>query len=172
MAGQVSFHELIEALAGAVIEAQDRIERHQMAHLRDYFDQDNRPKSVTIRMPSLHPGAQEGDEDLYRAPLLPLVSLNNLRIKDVEISFEADLGELGDASASPPPAAAASGGDAWQNPPPAAPHIRVDTARGTRQPGGVRVVLRVEGTEPTEGAARLINQLAQSQGVFKTIKAQ
>lgn len=172
MAGQVSFHELIEALAGAVIEAQDRIERHQMAHLRDYFDQDNRPKSVTIRMPSLHPGAQEGDEDLYRAPLLPLVSLNNLRIKDVEISFDADLGEFGDETDATPQAANTAGSDAWQSPPPPAPRIRVDTAKGKRPGGGVRVVLRVEGTEPTEGAARLINQLAQSQGVFKTLKGE
>jgi hypothetical protein len=31
------------------------------------------------------------------------------------------------------------------------------------------VVLRVEGSEPTDGAARLINHLAQTQGVFRTV---
>ncbi|WP_139369260.1 DUF2589 domain-containing protein, partial [Xanthomonas axonopodis] len=36
----------------------------------------------------------------------------------------------------------------------------------------VHVVLRVEGSEPTEGVARLINRLAQSQGVFKTVKGE
>ncbi len=112
MATQTSLNDLIEALAGAVIDAQDRIELHQMSHLSDYFDEDNRPKSVTIRMPSLQPGAGEGDEDLYRAPILPLVSTNVLRIKDVEIRFDADLGSLIEdapsvATTDAPP------GDAW-----------------------------------------------------------
>lgn len=169
MSGRISFHALIEALSGAVIEAQDSINLHQIAHLRDYFDEDNRPKSVSFRLPSLHPDASEGDEDLYRAPLLPLVSTNHLRIKDVEISFEADLGELageaGFGSGTP-----ATAEDAWEKPRVASPRIGLDTGYA-RQRGNVRVVLRVEGTEPTDGAARLINQLAQSQGVFKTIKA-
>ncbi len=51
--------------------------------------------------------------------------------------------------------------------------VRVDTsasARSQRQ-SAVHVVLRVEGTEPTDGAARLLNHLAQTQGVFKTVMA-
>jgi hypothetical protein len=169
MGGRISFHALIEALSGAVMEAQDRINLHQIAHLRDYFDEDNRPKSVSFRLPSLRPDAQDGDEDLYRAPLLPLVSTNHLRIKDVEISFEADLGELNEESA-PSVRAGASAEDAWQKPRAPSMRIGLDTGR-SRQNGNVRVVLRVEGVEPTDGAARLINQLAQSQGVFKTIKS-
>lgn len=170
MSGKVSFHALIEALSSALIEAQDSIDQHQIAHLREYFDDDNRPRSVSIRMPSLHPDAEEGDEDLYRAPLLALVTPNNLRIRDAEISFDADLGELGEAAEAPFPMDAADGlPAAWSRTRAPAPHIGLDTARGGGK-GNVRVVLRVEGTEPTEGAARLINQLAQSQGVYRTIK--
>lgn len=168
MSGNISFHTLIEALAAAVIEAQDSVEAHQISHLRNYFDEDNRPRSVTIRMPSLHPLAEEGDEDLYRAPLLPLVSTNNLRIREVEISFDADLADLGhDDPEEPSPGSP----DAWESPRPAAKSIGLDTGRG-RGVGNVRVQLRVEGTEPTDGAARLMNHLTQGQGVYKTIKAE
>lgn len=169
MKGNISFHSLIEALSSAVIEAQDSINLHQIATIRGYFDEDNRPRSVSFRLPSLHPAAEEGDEDLYRAPLLPLVSTNHLRIKDVEISFEADLGELAAEESGADPAADPVG-EAWSSSRRPPPRIGLDTGV-TRQRGNVRVVLRVEGTEPTDGAARLINQLAQSQGVFKTIKA-
>ncbi|AKU50218.1 DUF2589 domain-containing protein [Xanthomonas arboricola] len=172
---QISLNDLIEALAGAVIDAQDRIEQHQMANLGAFFDEDNRPRSVLIRLPSQHPEAGENDEDLYRAPLLPLVSSNVLRIKDVEISFDAQLGELSelDEAALPASLAVPAAVDDWHPKPPALPgQIGVDlgsNAKSARH-SAVHVVLRVEGSEPTEGVARLINRLAQSQGVFKTVK--
>ena len=74
MATQTSLNELIEAIAGAVTDAQERIEQYQVAHLSDFFDEDNRPKSVVIRMPSMHPQAVDGDEDLVvgEAPHLGL----------------------------------------------------------------------------------------------------
>jgi hypothetical protein len=176
MTTQTSLNDLVEAIAGAVVDAQDRIEQHQMSHLSEYFDEDNRPKSVVIRMPSLDPNAQVGDEDLYRAPILPLVSTNVLRIKDVEISFDADLGSLldgapvDDAAPDPQKEAVRRG---WRvKTQPRKPFVQVDTAAGApnRKGGSVHVVLRVEGSEPTDGAARLMNHLAQTQGVFQTFK--
>jgi hypothetical protein len=173
MATNTSLNDLIEALAGAVIDAQDRIEQHQISHLSDYFDEDNRPKSVVIRMPSLQPGAGADDEDLYRAPILPLVSTNVLRIKDVEIRFDADLGPLVDeqqaSTSAPAPEAPKQG---WRvKHPPSKPFVQVDTAvNAQNRSGAVHVVLRVEGSEPTDGAARLMNHLAQTQGVFQTFK--
>lgn len=171
MSSRIALKDLIEALAGAVIEAQDRIEQHQIANLGSYFDENNRPKSVLLRLPSLQPGAQEGSEDLYRAPLLPLVATNMLRIKDVEISFDVDLGAPSDEEA-----AAAPEGDAstlWRD---ALGRVKKSVQVHTRGPlvgkrSSAHVVLRVEGTEPTEGAARLISQLNQIQGVFKTLDA-
>lgn len=172
MATRLSLNELIEAIAGAVIDAQDRIEQHQVSNLSDYFDEDNRPKSVVIRMPSMHPQAAEGDEDLYRAPLLPLVSTNVLRIKDVEVTFDADLGDVSE-SAENDEGAAQGSKSGWRKKAPAGtPSLQVDTAGGSpnRKGGSVHVVLRVEGTEPTDGATRLMNHLAQTQGVFQTFK--
>jgi hypothetical protein len=174
MSAQTPLPGLIEAMASAVIDAQEQIEKRQLAYLGEYFDEDNRPKSIVIRMPSMRPGATENDEDLYRAPLLPLVSTNFLRVKDVEISFDADLGNLVEAS----PAADAGGGAmkkprAWgRRGAEKSSVLQVDTSikAGKGKSGSVHVVLRVEGVEPTEGAARLMNHLAQTQGVFREFR--
>jgi hypothetical protein len=150
MASNIPLDDLIEALAGAVIDAQVSIERRQLLNLRRYFDEDWRPKTLQVRVPSMRPDAEPGEDDLYRAPLLPLMPPNPLRIKDVEITFDADLGQLHESDA---PAGAGKGKS-----------ISVDTA-ATGKVGSVHVVLRVEGVEPTEGESRLLNHLAQTQGV-------
>ncbi|ACM21540.1 protein of unknown function DUF2589 [Geotalea daltonii FRC-32] len=169
MASHIPLNDLIEALAGAVIEAQDNIEQHQISNLLGYFDSQKRPKSLVVRLPSTDPKAEEGSEDYYRAPLLPLVSTNLLKIKDVEITFDVDLGHFTEE-----PAATAKKADAveegrQQEAPKKS--IFVDTAGVAKNKGGsIHVVLRVEGSEPTDGAARLMNHLTQTQGVFKTVK--
>lgn len=175
MAGQVSLDTLIQGIAGAVIDAQDRIEQHQIANLSGYFDGDNRPKSILLRLPSLNPEAAVGDEDFYRAPLLSLVPNNQLRIKDVRISFDTNLGEIVDTA---PPSSApgsdepedASIGD-WHTAGRPRTTINVDPQAGPsgREFGAVHVEMRVESCEAPEGAARLLNHLAQTQGVVKTV---
>jgi hypothetical protein len=175
MAAQISLNELIEALAGAVIGAQDRIEKHQVDNLRNYFDQKTlRPHVLNVRLPSMHPQAEEGAEEMYRAPVLGLVPATLLKIKDVEISFDVDLVEMTEPGAEPTTAPGAGG------PPPAQPapgtaartqgptkNVRADLRAGflRRRAGAVHVVLRVEAGEPTEGVARLVNHLVQTQGV-------
>ncbi|MGN6480144.1 DUF2589 domain-containing protein [Luteibacter sp.] len=164
---------MIEAMAGAVVEAQARIEQAQVAHLGEYFDEDNRPKSVVIRMPSMKVGTDDGDEDLYRAPLLPLVPTTSLRIKDVEICFDAELGEFSDSGETDGDGMPDLEQSRWaflsrsrkQS-------VQLDTAARHRndQGGKVHVKLRVEGVEPTDGVARLTNHLAMTQGVFQTFR--
>ncbi|MFP4462126.1 MAG: DUF2589 domain-containing protein, partial [Thermotogota bacterium] len=88
MSTNSTLHDLIEALAGSVIEAQDRIEKHQYSNIKRYFDDNGRPRSFEIRLPSIDPNAKPNDEDCYRVPILPLVPLNPLKIKDIELSFD------------------------------------------------------------------------------------
>lgn len=164
MSGKVTFHTLIKGLAGAVIDAQDSIEKHQIANLRSYFDKHNRPISVDIRLPSMHPGAAINDEVMYRAPLLPLVSTNTLKIREVEISFDAELTELAEQEDGKQEDSEQT---LWEkNPFRRQLAMNAGTGKGV---GNVHVKLRVEGAEPTDGAARLINHLAQGQGVYKSI---
>ena len=56
MANQ-SLHLLIQSIAGAVAEAQDKIQRFQVSTVRQYFDEDNRPVSVEVRVTSTSPDA-------------------------------------------------------------------------------------------------------------------
>ena len=172
MSAQTPLPGLIEAMAGAVIDAQGRIEKQQLASLSEYFDEDNRPKSIVLRMPSMQPGASIEDEDLYRAPLLPMVSTNTLRIKDVEISFDADLGNLVEVQTRLPKDDGRKGPDWMPDKEPTRPVVQIDTAvsGGSRNTGSVHVVMRVEGSEPSDGVARLMTYLAQTQGVFQTFR--
>lgn len=162
MAKQISLEDLIEALSNAVIEAQDRIEQHQIKNLARYFDADNRPVSVEIILPSALPGQEDGVP--HMVPLLALVATNPLRIKDVEISFDAEIGELGTFAAErdgePAEPEDTSDEKAWRARVPKR-SVKVDMQPGLLRSKGksAHVVLRVEGCEPTEGMSRLINHL-------------
>ncbi len=172
MADQVSLDNLIEGLAGAVVEAQRRIESRQIENLQSFFDKHNRPRAINIRVPSLDPNAKPGQDDIYRVPLLPLVASSLLKIKEVEISFDADLLSLEDEEKEKVREAEnvedESEGTAHRGVGKKR-SINVDVRGGMfrRKAGGVHVVLKVEGREPSEGMARLIDRLIQSQGVVK-----
>jgi hypothetical protein len=159
MSSNIPLDNLIEALAGAVIEAQDNVEQHQLKNLTRYFDKDRRPKSLLMRVPSIRPDAEENEYDLYRAPLLPLMSMNILKIKDVEITFDAELGQMLDEPAE-------EGDDKKNGKSPKSVSVNIAGARSDKA-GSIHICLRVEGSEPTDGAARLMNHLAQTQGVFR-----
>lgn len=60
MAGHIPLNDLIEALAGAVIEAQDNIEQHQISNLLGYFDSQKRPKSLVVRLRQPTPRLRKG----------------------------------------------------------------------------------------------------------------
>lgn len=169
MASNIPLNDLIEALAGSVIEAQDKIEQHQISNLLGYFDSHNRPKSLIVRLPSINPQAEEGSEDLYRASLLPLVSTNLLKIKNVEITFDVDLGQFTEEPLVVADKADTESGRQECEAPRKNIFVNMSGV-GKNKGGNIHVVLRVEGSEPTDGAARLINHLAQSQGVYKTVK--
>lgn len=162
MSNRIPLKSLIEALAGAVIEAQDSVEEYQLKSLLRFFDKDKRPKSLVMRVPSIRPDAKENEDDLYRAPLLPLMSMNQLRIKDVEISFDAELGQMMAEEASP----SAEGNNSPQKAKSTGVSVDIGSPRSNNV-GNVHVVLRVEGSEPTDSAARLMNHLTQTQGIFR-----
>ncbi len=171
MAGQESLENLIEGLAGAVVEAQRRIEDHQLKNFKSYFDEDDRPKKIDIRVPSLDPNAKPDEDALYRVPLLPIVASSLLRIKDVEITFDADLvgltgEEAGQAAKKSEKAEDKKDtGDEERK-----KSVSVDIRGGMfkRKTGTVHVVLKVEGRELSEGMARVIDRLVQVQGEVKT----
>jgi len=165
MASRESLDNLIEGLAGAVVEAQRRIETHQISNFLSFFDEDKRPKKIDVLVPSLHPEAA-GADVRYRVPLLPLVASSLLRIKEVEISFDTDLiGVVDDDTESEPLAAA-------EKPPEGLVSKKLRSINLDMRGGGVfkknhgtaHVVIKVEGKEISEGMARLVDRLLQAQG--------
>lgn len=158
----LSLHHLIQSIAGAVAEAQDKIQRFQISTVRQYFDENNRPVSVDVRLPSLSQGATEEDERMVRVPLLSLVSPRLLGIKDVEISFEVAL----NGQEEPPkgtPADQPSSGEGEPSAWPMESHQPLSVDLGARRNGDTgsmaRLTLRVESQPPSEGMARLIQHL-------------
>lgn len=170
----VTLHELIEALANSVTAAQDQVERFQIANLSRYFDENHRPVRVEVRVPSLRPSAEPGEEDIIAVPLLAVVGSVRLAIKDVEISMEIDIGELTapEGSAGGPEVASPPSGEppqpermAWGVfPRRRAVAVDVQSPRTRERPALAKVVLRVEKQEPTEGFARLLMILNQRIG--------
>lgn len=179
----LSLHHLIQSIAGAVAEAQDKIHRYQISTVRQYFDADNRPVSVDVRLPSMAPDAQEGDERLVRVPLLSLIGARLLAVKDMEISFDVGLGGQGEPGRAAPAAkddaaaradeqakadAEAKAGEDGAKPDvwPSDTHapLSVDMNASKNRDGGpmAHITLRVESQPPSEGMARLIHHLDKS----------
>lgn len=167
MAGKESLDNLIEGLSGAVVEAQRRIEAHQIRNFLSFFDEDSRPITKDLILPSLHPD-DNGADVRYRVPLLPLVASSLLRIKEVEISFDTDLiGITEEAYGN------GNGEKSLQDEEGKLPDEKVKRSidldiRGSgvfrKSKGTARVTIKVEGKEISEGMARLVDRLLQVQG--------
>jgi hypothetical protein len=170
MAVKESLENLIEGIAGAVVEAQRRIELRQIENLRGFFDKHDRPKAIDIRLPSLDPRAKPGQDDLYRVPLLPLVASSLLRIKEVEISFDADLlGVTEDGNDKTQAKDVENQEQTGRGGKEKRKTVSIDMRGGVfrGKAATVHVVLKVEGRELSEGMARLIDRLIQSQGAVE-----
>jgi hypothetical protein len=220
MAIGTSLDDLIEALAGAVIAAQDQIEKHHLSNLQNYFVEDGedprdrvyRPINFIVKVPTTDPKrsrkfleqqqlkqdnqplpegeAEESGEDELMVPYFAIVSNNPLKIQDVEISFEADISDIGEsqeeeeakgkaakkaAGAEPEPAATAEAPAKQVSADALAARQLLESAERKRKrvtvdmrsgliPKGrktAHVKLRVEGGEPTEAAARVLHYLTK-----------
>lgn len=155
----LSLHHLIESIAGAVADAQDKLHRFQISTIRQYFDSDNRPVSVDVRLPSLSPDAPEGEERMVRVPLLSLTDPRLLGIKDLEISFDVGLNgpeEIAEVQPADGDAPADAQGAVRRH-----KILNVDLAASRNRDAGAtaRVTLKVESQQPSEGMARLIQHL-------------
>jgi len=157
----LSLHLLIQSIAGAVAEAQDKIQRFQVSTVSKYFDEDNRPVSVDVRLPSHSPNASEGDERVVRVPLLSLVGARLLAVKDMEISFEVGLNGHEDEADATPQSSPVDDDDQSSWPDESHKALGVDLGARRSGEGGplARVTLRVETLPPCEGMARLIQNL-------------
>jgi len=165
MANFVGLQDLVHALARAVIDAQRQVDRAQIANLAGYLDGQQRPQMLTLRVPSLRPEAAPGDEDVYQAPLIGLVGHSLLRIKQVEVSFDVELGDLSDAATPQPQKAPAAAGAAAADIKRTLSVNPAVTASVKQEGSTAHVVLTMEAIEQPEGIARMVSELTRTQGV-------
>jgi hypothetical protein len=182
MAEPVRLHDLMSAVANAIVDAQDKVDRHQIEVLRHFFDPAGRPVSVKVALPGLGrtPGPTDGADgdnaQILSVPLLALVPMNLLQIKEFQVSFEVELGELslrdgGSAEHAPTEPARAGAplgvpritgatddnGSRLFEPLPPSPSLTVGLQASTSTSRGAmaRVTMKLEALPQPEGMARL-----------------
>jgi len=165
MADFVALEALIHAIASAVTGAQQEVEKAHIANLVTYLDREHRPLTLQLRVPSIRPEAGLGEEDYYQAPLMALVPHGMLWIKQVEISFDIELGDLADSASAPkiPTSTKAVDIEAQLK-----RNLNVNPAVSAtvkKQGTSAHVVLTIEGVEPPEGISRLVMDMTKTQGV-------
>jgi hypothetical protein len=170
MADFAPLQALVHAIASAVNEAQQEVAKAQILNFFNYLDREQRPLTLQLRVPSIRPEAGPGEEDFYQAPLLALVPHSVLRIKQAEISFDIQLGDLSKPVST---TKSKTGTPASLNAADAlaarlSQSLNVNTAVSaavTRQGTSAHVVLTIEGADPSESVSRLVMEVAKTQGI-------
>ena len=78
---------LIEALQQAVDRAQEQLQAYQLRMLSEYFDPDNRPLYVKLRLPRLPEGGGPLEHVEVEVPRLSLVQMGTVALDEVELDF-------------------------------------------------------------------------------------
>ncbi len=170
MADFVPLQALVNAIASAVTDAQQEVEKAHIANLVTYLDREHRPLNLQLRVPSIRPEAAPGEEDTYQAPLLALVPQSMLRIKQVEISFDIELGDL--AYPASHPKAPSGAPVAPQAVDIIAAQVKRDlnvnpavSATVKQQGTSAHVVVTIESVDRPDGVSRLVMDLTKTQGI-------
>lgn len=164
MAISVSLERLVHALSNSIIRAQNLVEKAQLENLRSYFDTENKPISVDLKLPStLH----EGVEDTYRVPLASLVPHGSLVVKEAKIEMDVEIGKVEQERRAdnkyPGLPEIVEGTE-----PIVRPKLMVGPDSGgiAKKEGGnfAHITLTLTAAENTEGLARLVNEVIKAQG--------
>jgi hypothetical protein len=166
MAERTTLRALIQGIAGAIASAQQEVERQQILNIGGFFDKALRPLLMSMRLPSLRHDAAPGEEDILDVPILTLVPLNPLRISEVQVEFDIELGGVEDDGTleSPETVKALTKDDT--SPVPKVRRILTDAFNGSSAAKGPKahVVVKVRDAEVPEGLARLLTELNKMHG--------
>ena len=172
MALSVSLERLVHAIAGSIMKAQHLVEMAQLSNLRAYFNDKNEPITVDVQLPSMHlfsadaKSGAESQSDKYRVPVISLVPHGSLSISEASITLDVELGNVQQEDA--PPEGYATLADLAKGKEPITPKLLIDPESGgvAKKTGGniAHLSLKLTGAEPTEGLARLLNEVIKSQG--------
>lgn len=165
MALSVSLERLVHALSSSIIRAQNLVEKAQLANLRSFFDKENIPFSIDLKLPSMQHD-DESAQDTYRVPLAALVPHGSLVIKEAKIKLDV---EIGSVTQDPEPEEGYPDlVDIAKGKEPIRPRLSIDPEAGGIAKKGhgntAHITLTLSATENTEGLARLLNEVIKGQG--------
>lgn len=163
MATFVPLEKLIYTIAGAVMEAQNLVEKAQLRNIASFFDDKLRPVAMDVELPSLGVTAAEGQYDRYRVPLLSLIPHSSLVISEAEIDLDVELSGISEEEAPARGAMAkALKGHAAESRP--KPFLMVNP-EGKKNGNTAHITLKLAGSDPAEGLARLLTEVTKLQGI-------
>jgi len=88
-AAPLSLQALAQAVAAAITEAQARVDAAHLADLDRFFDEDGRPRTLTLRLPG-----PDGEQQAVETPLVTLTPPTVLRVTQATVVFEIDPADL------------------------------------------------------------------------------
>ena len=162
-----SLERLVHAIASSIIQAQNLVEKAQLGNLRSYFNDDNTPISVEVKIPSLSHDINEKVYDAYHVPVVTLVPHGSLVIKNAKIEMDVEIGQL--EQEEPPNGAYPNLDDIVKHgKEPIRPRLEIKPESGGLAKKGsgnfAHVTLQLTQAETTEGMARLLNEIIKGQG--------
>lgn len=96
---QNTLGDLVEALQQAVDRAQEQLQAYQLRMLQEYFDEENRPLYVRLRLPRLV-GEGKGEDGKgvehleVDVPRISLVKMGTVLLDELEVNFPLRFQEL------------------------------------------------------------------------------
>lgn len=166
MAIMTSLEDMVRAIAGSVMNAQNMVEKAQLANIASFFDEQHRPTVIDLELPAIHSTAEPGSNYLYRVPVISLVPHSSLVIGEAEVELDVELGgfeeqdredlhegivdQMGKAR---PRSTKAT--------------LMVDPTGGgmaSKNGNAARIKLKLIASDKSEGLARLVNDVVKAQG--------
>lgn len=153
-----SFDDLVEAIAGAVINARELLEAQHLDTMSRYFsdtDGDGKleARTQTVKLPNTKTDSQDDFVEV-QIPLFALVPLNSLKLKEVEVELEAYLSSLEDSETDMAP-----GSDTLdQGKKVKRKKINMELSGGGyvgSKKNNVKIKVTMEGSDPPEGLVRV-----------------
>lgn len=161
----LQFHNLITALATAVVEAGNQLKQKHLGDLKRFFDDNGLPFMADLKIPSWNfPDSQtKGALTLtpkdVKVPLITLVNTNQLAIQQTQISMQVDMSELVKPEAANSETKTHQPFD-WKSEIYNSPiMVSLSSEKSSSLPGSAHVVLTVVSEDPPEGLSKLINHL-------------
>ncbi len=160
--------QLVSALAGAVVDAQNQVQQIHIGELSRFFDKEGSPISVNLKIPRVNPDTNNQEQVTVSVPLVTLVNPKQISIQEMQVSLQVDLSEIARAmekQTASNASIAKMNVQPYEWKLPEYQHLVTASAITKRKSGDVglaQITLRITADETPEGLSRLLDHLNKS----------